>query len=50
MASAAVDWNSDEVGELEWLAWQFFQPGTTPLDVQRRRLELFADQVLPAVR
>ena len=41
---------SDEAGRLDWLVWQFFQQGTTPLDVQRRQLEMFAEHVLPAVR
>lgn len=40
----------EEAGELGWLVWQFFQQGTTPLDVQRKQLELFATKVLPAVR
>jgi alkanesulfonate monooxygenase SsuD/methylene tetrahydromethanopterin reductase-like flavin-dependent oxidoreductase (luciferase family) len=40
----------EEAGRLEWLVWQFFQQGTTPLDTQRRQLELFAEHVLPAIR
>ncbi len=35
-------------GKLEWLVWEFFQQGTLPMDVQRRQLELFATEVLPA--
>jgi hypothetical protein len=31
-------------------SWQFFQQGTTPLDTQRRQLELSAEHVLPVVR
>jgi len=37
-------------GSCDWLVWQFFQQGTTPLAEQRRQLELFAEHVLPAVR
>jgi hypothetical protein len=40
----------DEAGDLGWLVWQFFQQGTTPPDVQRRQLEMFAEKVLPAIR
>ncbi len=40
----------DEPGDLGWLVWQFFQQGTTPPDVQRRQLEMFAEKVLPAIR
>jgi alkanesulfonate monooxygenase SsuD/methylene tetrahydromethanopterin reductase-like flavin-dependent oxidoreductase (luciferase family) len=42
--------DGEEAGELGWLVWQFFQQGTTPLDTQRKQLELFAEHVLPAVR
>ncbi len=42
--------DGEEAGRLEWLVWQFFQQGTTPLAEQRRQLELFAEHVLPAVR
>jgi alkanesulfonate monooxygenase SsuD/methylene tetrahydromethanopterin reductase-like flavin-dependent oxidoreductase (luciferase family) len=37
-------------GRLEWLVWEFFQQGTLPLDVQRRQLERFTTEVLPAFR
>jgi alkanesulfonate monooxygenase SsuD/methylene tetrahydromethanopterin reductase-like flavin-dependent oxidoreductase (luciferase family) len=42
--------DGEEAGELGWLVWQFFQQGTTPMEVQREQLELFAEKVLPAVR
>jgi alkanesulfonate monooxygenase SsuD/methylene tetrahydromethanopterin reductase-like flavin-dependent oxidoreductase (luciferase family) len=40
----------EEAGSLDWLVWQFFQQGTTPPEVQREQLQLFAEQVLPVVR
>lgn len=42
--------DGEEAGDLEWLVWQFFQQGTTPLDTQRRQLEMFAEKVLPAIQ
>jgi alkanesulfonate monooxygenase SsuD/methylene tetrahydromethanopterin reductase-like flavin-dependent oxidoreductase (luciferase family) len=42
--------DGEEAGQLDWLVWQFFQQGTTPLDDQRRQLEMFAEKVLPAIR
>ena len=42
--------DGEEAGELDWLVWQFFQQGTTPMEVQREQLTLFAEQVLPVVR
>jgi alkanesulfonate monooxygenase SsuD/methylene tetrahydromethanopterin reductase-like flavin-dependent oxidoreductase (luciferase family) len=35
-------------GQLEWLVWEFFQQGNVPLEVQRRQVELFATEVMPA--
>jgi alkanesulfonate monooxygenase SsuD/methylene tetrahydromethanopterin reductase-like flavin-dependent oxidoreductase (luciferase family) len=37
-------------GKLDWLVWQFFQQGTTSPQVQREQLELFAKEVMPAVK
>jgi alkanesulfonate monooxygenase SsuD/methylene tetrahydromethanopterin reductase-like flavin-dependent oxidoreductase (luciferase family) len=36
-----------EEGELEWLVWTFFAQGLKSMDVQRRQLEMFANEVWP---
>ena len=42
--------DGEEEGQLDWLVWQFFQQGTTPMETQREQLELFATECMPAVR
>jgi hypothetical protein len=38
-----------DAGELEWSAW-FFDQGFTPWEEEMRRMELFAEHIIPAFR